>query len=133
MTLICLLIVIAVMSVRAAPGAELSPKMLGSWCGQWSYQFPYSDVDDNPMYWWRIEDVGGCGNRGGVHVNKRGYDYYRFGPQGSCKFTAIKLHRRGKASDIDFFIPAGTDKEITEEAKADAKAGPPPSRPLQPI
>jgi hypothetical protein len=49
MTLICLLIFIAVMSVRPAPGAELSPKMLGSWCGQWSYQFPYSDVDDNPM------------------------------------------------------------------------------------
>src|SRR5262245_55583503 len=115
------------MAVRPASAAELSRQMLGSWCGQWSYQFPYSEVDDEPMYWWRIDYVEGCGNRGGVRVRKRGYDYYRFGPQGSCKLTAIKFRRHGKASDIDLFIPAGGDREITEEAKAAAKAGSPPS------
>jgi hypothetical protein len=44
MTLICVVIFIAVMAVRPAPAAELSRQMLGSWCGQWSYQFPYSEV-----------------------------------------------------------------------------------------
>ena len=127
MTLICVVIFIAVMAVRPAPAAELSRKMLGSWCGQWGYQFPHSDVDDEQMYWWRIEDVEGCANRGGVRVRKRGYDYYRFGPQGSCKLTAIKFRRHGKASDADLFIPADTEGEITEEAKTAAKAGPPPS------
>jgi hypothetical protein len=124
MTLICVVIFIAVMAVRPAPAAELSRKMLGSWCGKWSWQFPYSDVDD---YWWRAEDVEGCANRGGVRIRKRGYDYYRFGPQGSCKLTAIKFRRHSKGSDADLFVPANTDEEITEEAKAKAKAGPPPS------
>jgi hypothetical protein len=41
--------------------------------------------------------------------------------------TAIKFRRHGKASDADLFVPANTDEEITEEAKAKAKAGPPPS------
>jgi hypothetical protein len=127
MTLICVVIFIAVMAVRPASAAELSRKMLGSWCGQWSYQFPYSDVDDEPMYWWRIEDVEGCGNRGGIRVRERGYDYYRFGPQGSCKLTAIKFRRHSEASDADLFVPADPDEKMAEEAKAIAKAGPPPS------
>jgi len=52
-------------------------------------------------------------------------DWRRFGPQGSCKFTAIKFRRHGKASDIDLFIPANLTEE--EKAEAKAKAGPPPS------
>jgi hypothetical protein len=104
MTLICVMIFIAVMAVRPAPAAELSRKMLGSWCGQWGYQF-HSAVDDESGYWWRIEDVEDCGNRGGVRVRKRGYDYYRFGPQGSCKLTAIKFCRHGKAWTLTFSFP----------------------------
>jgi hypothetical protein len=126
MTLICVVIFIAVMAVRPAPAAELSRKILGSWCGQWGYQFAHSDVDDEQRYWWRTEDVEDCGNRGGVRFRKQG-DYDRFGPRGSCKLTAIKFRRHGKASEADLFIPANQEGEITEEAKAAAKAGPPPS------
>lgn len=39
MTLICVVIFIAVMAVRPASAAELSRKMLGSWCGQWVINF----------------------------------------------------------------------------------------------
>jgi hypothetical protein len=125
MTLICVLTFIAVMAVRPAPAAELSRQMLGAWCGSWSYQFP--SVDDETFYWWRIEDVKDCANRGGIRIRKQGYDYYRFGPQGSCKLTAIKFRRHGKASDADLFVPANSGGEITDEAKAEAKGGPPPS------
>jgi hypothetical protein len=41
--------------------------------------------------------------------------------------TAIKFRCHGKAADADLFVPANTHGEITEEAKAEAKAGPPPS------
>src|SRR5262249_23675735 len=85
--------------------------------------------DDDAEHWWSAEgdDVENCGHRGGVRVRKDGYEYNRFGLQFSCKLTAIKLRRHGKASDIDFFIAAGRDTEEEAEAKAKAKAGPPPS------
>jgi hypothetical protein len=127
MTLACVVIFITVMAVRPASAAELPLKMLGSWCGQWGWQFP--DGYSAGM-WWRVEGVEGCGNRGGVRFRKRGYDYYRFGPQGSCRFTAIKFRRHGKASDVDLFVPASNirgEVKVTKEAKAKAKAGPPPS------
>jgi hypothetical protein len=124
MTPICVAIFIAVMAVRPAPAAELSRQMLGSWCGQWGWQFP--DFYATGM-WWRTEDVEGCGNRGGVRVRKLGYEYYRFGPQGSCTLTAIRFRRHGKALDVDLFVPRNNDGEVTEEPKAKARAGPRPS------
>ena len=83
-------------STAFATKAELPDAMLGAWCGQWGYQFPNDDAE----HWWRVEgDVEDCGNRGGVRVRKNGYDCYRFGPRGSCKFTSIKFRRRGQPED----------------------------------
>jgi hypothetical protein len=97
-----------------ATKAKLPDEMLGAWCGQWGYQFPNDDAE----HWWRAEDVEECGNRGGVHVRKDGYDYNRFGPQGSCEFTAIEFSRHGEPTD--HVRPAGPNGEIEAEAKAEA-------------
>jgi hypothetical protein len=70
-----------------SPKVELPDAMLGAWCGQWGWQFP----DEDAEHWWRTEDVEDCGNRGGIHVRKDGWDYARFGPQGSCKFVSVQL------------------------------------------
>ena len=54
----------------SATRAELPDAMLGSWCGQWGWQFP----DDNADHWWRTEDYEkDCGNRGGLRIRKDGY------------------------------------------------------------
>src|SRR5215831_9239605 len=74
-------------TAQAAEVAKLPDAMLGAWCGQWGWQFP----DEDAEHWWRTEDVEDCGNRGGIHVRKDGWDYYRFGPRGSCKFASVQL------------------------------------------
>jgi hypothetical protein len=61
-----------------ATRVKLPDAVVGAWCGQWGYQFP---EDDDAEHWWRVDDVENCGNRGGVRIRKRGYDYYRFGPR----------------------------------------------------
>src|SRR5258705_3111444 len=79
----------------SATKAELPDAMLGAWCGHWAWQFP----DDGAERWWRTNDVEDCANRGGVRVRKDGYDYSRFGPQGSCEFTSIEFRRDGQSQD----------------------------------
>src|ERR1700757_203666 len=81
---------------KSATKTKLPDAMLGAWCGQWGWQFP---DDGDTEHWWRADDVEDCANRGGVRIRKNGYDYYRFGPQGSCKFTSIKFLRRGQPKD----------------------------------
>jgi len=66
---------------------ELPDAMLGAWCGKYSYHIP----DEIGLHWWRTEDVEDCANRGGIYVRKDGWDYYRFGPQGFCKFVSVQL------------------------------------------
>lgn len=78
-------------SIAAKAAVELPSAMLGAWCGHWAWQFP----DDGAERWWRADDVEDCANRGGVRVHKDGYDYNRFGPQGSCQFTTIEFRRLG--------------------------------------
>jgi hypothetical protein len=103
----------------SATKAELPKAMLGAWCGQWGWQFP----DDDAEHWWRTDNVEDCGNRGGVRVRKNGYDYYRFGPQGSCKFTSIKFHRRGQPED--HIRPNVYDPKKEEYIKAEPTKTPP--------
>jgi hypothetical protein len=108
------------MALRPAHAAELPAEMLGPWCGQYSYNFP---DDQEAMHWWRIDDVEGCGNRGGILVRKDGYDYARFGPQASCQFTAVEFRRHGKSTDR-LNANWGQDTRTMEEERRDA---PPPS------
>jgi hypothetical protein len=82
-------------SIAAKAAVELPSAMLGAWCGHWAWQFP----DDGAERWWRADDVEDCANRGGVRVHKDGYDYNRFGPQGSCQFTTIEFRRKGQPED----------------------------------
>src|SRR5262249_27122487 len=95
--------------------AKLPDKMLGAWCGSWGYQFPNDDAE----HWWRTNNVEDCANRGGVRVRKNGYDYNRFGPQGSCKFTEIAFRRHGKTTD--HVRPLDSDGKVA----AETKPGPP--------
>ena len=53
-------VLIAASATAQTPKAELPDEMLGSWCGQWGWQFPDDDAD----HWWRTDDVESCGNRG---------------------------------------------------------------------
>ena len=74
-----------------SPKAELPDAMLGDWCGQYAYHF--TDERD-AEHWWRNtgdDDDYDCANRGGIRVRKDGWDYARFGPQGSCKFVSVQL------------------------------------------
>src|SRR5262245_17635596 len=74
-----------------SPKVELPDAMLGAWCGQYSYHF--TDERD-AEHWWRNtgdDDDYDCANRGGIRVRKDGWDYARFGPQGSCKFVSVQL------------------------------------------
>lgn len=80
---------------KSATKAKLPDAMLGAWCGSWGWQFP----DDDAGHLWRTDDVEDCANRGGVRIRKDGYDYNRFGPQGSCEFTSIKFRRHGQPKD----------------------------------
>ena len=112
----------AALALRPAQAADLPAEMLGPWCGQWSYQFPN---DEDAYHWWRIEessrikDVEACGNRGGIHIRKDGYDYARFGPQASCEFTAVEFRRHGKPEDR--LVPVnGIEGTIQSEMMTDA-------------
>jgi hypothetical protein len=98
---------------------ELPDAMLGAWCGQWGWQFP----DDDAEHWWRTDNVEDCANRGGVHVRKDGYDYNRFGPQGSCEFTSIEFKRHGQADD--HLRPRVYDPKKEEYIEAEPKEAPP--------
>ena len=119
---IAALSVLSVATTRtSATKAKLPDAMLGDWCGKWGWQFPGSDND--AMHWWRTDDVKGCGNRGGIHVRKDGWDYHRFGPQGSCKFTLIEFRRRGKFED--HIRPLVLDPETKEYVKAKPTEIPP--------
>jgi len=95
-------LILVFMALRPAQATDLPAEMLGPWCGQYGGQFPN---DEQASHWWRvydgtrIKDVEECGNRGGIHVRKDGYDYARFGPQASCEFTAIEFRRHGKSED----------------------------------
>ena len=74
-----------------SPKVELPDAMLGAWCGQYAYHF--TDERD-AEHWWRNtgdDDDYDCANRGGIRVRKDGWDYARFGPQGSCKFVSVQL------------------------------------------
>jgi hypothetical protein len=94
-----------------ATNLKLPDEMLGPWCGQWGYQFPNDDAE----HWWRADDVENCGNRGGLHVRKGGWDYYRFGPLGSCKFTKIEFRRHGNSTD--HVRPLGPNGQPEEKPK----------------
>jgi hypothetical protein len=84
----------------------------------WGWQFPH----DGAMRWRRTEDyVEDCGNRGGFRMRKDGYDYYRFGPQGSCQFTAIEFRRKGQPAD--HIRPKVYDPEKQEYVDAEPKEG----------
>jgi hypothetical protein len=99
--------------------AELPDAMLGAWCGHWAWQFP----DDGAERWWRTDDVEDCANRGGVRVRKEGYDYNRFGPQGSCEFTSIEFRRHGQPAD--HIRPKVYDPEKQEYVDAEPTETPP--------
>ena len=94
--------------------------MLDVWCGQWGCQFPNEpDIE----HWWRGPEqiADECANCGGLIIRKGGYDYYRFGPQGSCKITSIEFRRHGKSTD--HVRPTDSDETIEEKAEV----GAPPS------
>jgi hypothetical protein len=77
-----------------SPKVELPDAMLGSWCGQYPYHF---EDEREAEHWWSRDfevaedDYDYCANRGGIRVRKDGWDYARFGPQGSCKFVSVQL------------------------------------------
>ena len=98
------------------------PNMLGSWCGSWGYNFP--DAADNVGHLWWAKDVEECANRGGIRFGKSGYEYHRFGPQGSCRYTNISLaaDKVGlREEDIQPKGPAG--KLIREMIRPGAPSG----------
>jgi hypothetical protein len=92
----------------AAESAKLPDRMLGAWCGSWGYQFPDNDAE----HWWRTNHVTDCANRGGIRIRKDGYDYNRFGPLGSCRFTKIEFSRQGKPTD--HVRPQDADGKLAE-------------------
>jgi len=106
-------------STAAKATVELPGAMLGAWCGHWAWQFP----DDGAERWWRTDDVEDCANRGGVRVRKDGYEYNRFGPQGSCQFTAIEFRRKGRPED--HIRPRVYDPKKEEYIEAEPTETPP--------
>jgi hypothetical protein len=86
----------AISPAGAAVDVELPDEMLGAWCGARSWNFPDTDAD----YWRRADNVEECANRGGIYVRKDGWDYYRFGPRGSCKFVSVQL-LEGEPNNVD--------------------------------
>jgi hypothetical protein len=113
--MIWIIALLLMMTPAYGQSAKLPDRMLGAWCGSWGYQFP--DAEDT-QHWWRTPNVEDCANRGGILLRKNGYDYYRFGPLGSCRYTQIKFSRHGKPED--HVRPRGADGTI-----ADAKPGSP--------
>jgi hypothetical protein len=86
-------------SAQATTKAELPDAMLGAWCARGVYdEVEYlqhtEDADGQ-----RIDDADECANHGGVYIRKGGWDYYRFGPRGSCEFTSVEFSRRGQPGD----------------------------------
>jgi hypothetical protein len=82
--------IIPVVSTAQAEQVTLPSRMLGSWCGEWDWQFPF---DPHFMYHMRrAKDVSDCGDRGGILLSKDGWRYYRFDDWGqNCRFTGIKF------------------------------------------
>src|SRR5262249_25878149 len=88
LTSIAVLFLATGIATAQSPKVELPDAMLGAWCGQYSYHF--TDERD-AEHWWRTEDGDDCANRGSIHVRRDGWDYDRFGPQGSCQFVSVQF------------------------------------------
>ena len=108
---ITIIALLAALTSPAPAQQKLPDSMLGAWCGSWGYQFPDSEAD----HFWRIANIKGCANRGGIRVRRDGWDYYRFGWLGSCRFTQIKFSRKGKPED--HVRPKDADGKFTAEIK----------------
>jgi hypothetical protein len=86
-------------AAQSATKTELPDAMLGAWCGGGVYdevEHLRHTVDEDGQ---RLEDANECANHGGVYIRKDGWDYYRFGPRGSCDFTSVEFSRRGQPGD----------------------------------
>ena len=94
--------------------------MLGAWCNAGSYYQAMNDDDDDDddaIHVYREKDVDACGNHGGFHMHKEGFDTYRFGPLASCRFTTIEFSRHSEPTDQDQ-ITGRTRENLAEKAKA---------------
>jgi hypothetical protein len=88
-------------------------KILGSWCGSWAYNFP--DAAENVGYLWWAKDVEECANRGGIRFGKSGYEYHRFGPQGSCRYTNVQFAADKVGLREEDIQPKGPDGKLIQD------------------
>jgi hypothetical protein len=117
LTVLALTIALASPSAHAGGSAkkiELTPsKLLGSWCGTWAYNFPDAPEDVHHLWW--AKDVEECANRGGIRYGKSGYEYHRFGLQGSCRYTRVELATDNEGLREEEIQPKRSDGKLARE------------------